>query len=191
MTTEITNSICIKDLPIFQSAIKPICDDINRAKRNGVDIGELVINQYVYESNSSNVCFMTDYIHSLSNLIELFNELYNTQLYELRIDDIVRKNQFNANWFQFIFKEINNAFNSYISDRYLFDDFGIYYSETSLITIPYLYNVFSDNFILLLNGILDNDAIKLIKSRISKEFIYNHLYDRIFEQFEDLYLPFY
>ena len=187
----ISKIIYIKDLLILQSPIifEKIEKYVREAERKGVYIGDLAMNPYIYKSRSLDVPFLIDYIRSLHNTIEIFRDIYDEYLYELRLLNCINENY--QDQFQFIFSAINNTFNSSLSDQYLFEDFGMYHSEVSDSTIMSLYETFNDYFIFYMSNAVSNQFnLKLFVQRKSLKYL-PHIYDKIFEQFEYIYLPFY
>lgn len=193
-TNDTSNKIIIsyiKSLIVFQSpsAYTLIKDYVEDARKKGVEIGNLIVNSYIYSAKSLNIWFLIDYIKSLDNLVCTFRDIYDEYLYEIKmkgVDDIYN----NLYDFHIIFNAINNTFNKYICDQYLLDDFGIYQSETSLITIMSLYEVFNDYFVYTMKDKVDYMTLKKIVQIKSIKYL-PYIYDKIFEQFEDIYLPFY
>jgi hypothetical protein len=183
--------VYIKDLLIFQSPIiyAMIDEYINKAKQHGVYIGELTMNSYIYESRSLDVSYLMNYIKSLSNLVSIFRDIYDNDLYNLSlhgIDNII----YDIDHFQIIFSAVNNTFNVYLDDQFLFEDFGTYQSKISLDTVMAMYESFNKNFTLSLKDIVPSNILKKISMSRNIKYL-PYVYDRIFEQFESIYLPFY
>ena len=187
----LTRRVYIKDLLIFQSPIiyAMIDEYINKAKQKGVYIGELTMNSYIYDSRSLDVSYLINYIKSLSNLVDIFRDIYDDDLYNLRlngIDNII----YDMDQFQMIFSAINNIFNAYLDDQFLFEDFGTYQSKISLETVMAMYDTFNKYFTLSLRDIVPCNILKSINMRRNIKYL-PYIYDKIFEQFECIYLPFY
>ncbi len=190
---KLSRLIYIKDLLIFQSntVYKMIEEYVESAKLKGVSIGDLATNSYIFESRSLDVSYLINYIKSLNNLAGVFRDLYDDYLYKLRlqlsIDDIIYQDD---NQFQMIFNAINNTFNRYLDDQYLFEDFSIYQSQTSVETCMALLDTFYEYFTFLMSKYIDKDYLKqfIMQNNIALSQI---IYDKIFEQFEYIYLPFY
>lgn len=183
--------IYIKDLLIFQSPIiyKMVEKYVIDAQKRGVYIGELTMNSYIYESRSLDVSFLTNYIRSLDNLVKIFRDIYDEYIYELKLNNYINENY--KDNFHFIFFAINGVFNNYLNDQYLFEDFSIYHSETSDITIMALFETFNDYFVFYTKESVNNlNFLKLFVRRKSLKYL-PYIYDMIFEQFEYIYLPFY
>ena len=186
MKFELIKQINIKDLAIFQypEVIKLIEKDIYDSYSKGINIGEITVNTYIYETKSTDIYFMMRYIKTLNGLAEVFRELYDNLIYTLRLEKMIGSDIYNDNTnFQFIFNAINNSFNMIINDRYLFEDFCIYFSDTSLNTCIELYDTFTYNFISLLCGTVDAN---ILKSLCMNKNIFNisQLYAKIYQQFE-------
>lgn len=186
----LTNSVKIKDLYIlqFNDSFKLIEKYIKNSYKNGVYIGELCVNPYIYESRNLDLPFLVNYIESLDSLVKLFRDIYDEYIYDLRLYEEVNNN-YSIN-FHIIFNDINNTFNSYLSDQFLFEDFSIYQSETSLKTSIELYNKFNENFIFFMKNIIDRSKLQLFIHHKNIKYL-PYIYDKIFEQFEYIYLPFY
>lgn len=188
--------LCIKDLLVFKSPlIYHMCEKyIESSKQKGVDIGNLFINPYVFQSRSLDVPYLLKYIESLDKLAGVFREIYDEYLYTLRVDGYIDNHIYdiinNTDKFHMIFNAINNKFNAYINDQYLFEDFGIYQSSTSLETCMTLYEEFNDSFIRSMIDLVDPKRLKFIIMQKSSRYLHN-IYYKIFEQFEGIYLPFY
>lgn len=182
--------IYIKDLLIFQSRdiFAMIEKYVRSAEKKGVYIGELAMNPYIYQSRSLDLSFLINYIHSLDNLAGIFRNIYDEYIYELRLGGYIDRNY--KDNFHFIFYAINNTFNLYLQDQYLFEDFSIYHSETSDITIMALWETFNDYFIFYIKDYCNISNLKLFIKRKGLKHLPS-IYDRIFEQFEYIYLPFY
>lgn len=186
----------IKDLLVFKSPmIHHMCEKyIESSNQKGVNIGELFINPYIFQTRSLDVPYLLKYLESLDKLAGVFRELYDEYLYSLRINGYIDDNIYdiinNTNNFHMIFNSVNNKFNAYINDQYLFEDFGIYQSSTSLETCLALYEEFNDSFIRSLLDLIDANKLKIIIMQKSSRYM-QIIYHKIFEQFEGIYLPFY
>jgi hypothetical protein len=187
----VSRIVYIKDLLIFQSPIVYAMVDeyINSAKQNGVYIGELSMNSYIYETRSLDVSFLINYIKSLDNIAKIFRQIYDDDLYNIRlhgINDII----YDIENFQMVFNAINNTFNAHLYNQMAFEDFGTYYSNTSLNTCMAMYETFNDYFAFSFRDIENPSVLKLINMRRNIRYL-PYIYDKIFEQFECIYLPFY
>lgn len=185
--------VYIKDLLIFQSnsVYKLIESNVENARRNGVELGELVVNSYMYKHRSLDIGCLIPYIRALDNMIKVFRDLYDDEIYTLRLENLITDEVYNnINGFHNIFNAINNTFNAYLCDQFLFEDFGIYQSQTSLETILALYETYNDYFIMSLRDYVNPNILKISIMNRSTRYI-QYIYDKIFEQFEDIYLPFY
>lgn len=182
--------IYIKDLLIFQSPTiyQMIEKYIEDAKQKDVFIGYLAMNQYIYESRSLDISFLINYIKSLDKITGVFRDIYDEYIYELRLKELL--DSVNKTDFHMIFNAVNNKFNLYLTDQYLFQDFGIYRSQTSLETIMNMYETFNDYFIYSLLGKISPNELKILIYKKNFKYL-PYIYDKIFEQFEDIYLPFY
>lgn len=182
--------IYIKDLLIFQSPTiyQMIEKYIEDAKQKDVFIGYLAMNQYIYESRSLDISFLINYIKSLDKIAGVFRDIYDEYIYELRLKGLL--DSVNKTDFHMIFNAVNNKFNLYLTDQYLFQDFGIYRSQTSLETIMDMYETFNDYFIYSLLGKIPPNELKILIYKKNFKYL-PYIYDKIFEQFEDIYLPFY
>lgn len=186
----------IKDLLVFKSPIiHHMCEEyIESSNQKGVSIGDLFINPYVFQSRSLDVPYLLKYIESLDKLAGVFREIYDEYLYSLRIDGYIDNHIHdiisNSDSFNMIFNSINNKFNAYINDQYLFEDFGIYQSSTSVETCMALYEEFNDSFTRSMIDLVDPKRLKFIIMQKSSRYLQN-IYYKIFEQFEGIYLPFY
>ena len=189
---KIIKRIYIKDLLILQSPIvyKMIEPYMNSARQKGVYIEELAMNLYIYEYKSLDIPYLVNYFKALNNLANLFRDIYDYELYILRIQNHIDDSIYNENSFQMIFNAMNNDFNLYLDDRYLFEDFSIYQSETSLFVIQSLFDTFNNQFSLFLEPFVNRGIIQMMTAKRIKNFI-NYFYDKIYEQFECIYLPFY
>ena len=190
-TTNQIRILYIKNLLVFQalSIYQLIEKYIDESRRRGVEIGDLVVNPYVYNSKSLDISFLVSYIKSLNNLSGVLRDIYDDYLYDLNmmgVDGLYN----NLYDFHIIFNAANNTLNKYLDDQYVFEDFGIYQSETSLDTIMAIYESFNDYFVYTIKGRVDPLLLKrMIQIKSTKYLPY--IYDKIFEQFEDIYLPFY
>ena len=186
----LTRLTYIKSLLIFQSPIvyEKIEKYVLDAKQMGVSIGDLAINPYVYSTRSFDVSFLVNYIQSLDNVIRVFRNIYDDYLYELRLHGNI-DNNYKDN-FHVIFNAVNNTFNLYLDDRYLFEDFSIYHSETSLGVIMLMYDAFNEHFIFYMKNNVDSRVLKSLIQRKNLKYL-PYIYDNIFEQYEYIYLPFY
>lgn len=182
--------IYIKDLLIFQppTIYQMIEKYIEDAKQKDVFIGYLAMNQYIYESRSLDISFLINYIKSLDKITGVFRDIYDEYIYELRLKGLL--DSVNKTDFHMIFNAVNNKFNLYLTDQYLFQDFGIYRSQTSLETIMDMYETFNDYFIYSLLGKISPNELKILIYKKNFKYL-PYIYDKIFEQFEDIYLPFY
>lgn len=190
----ITNQIrilYIKNLLIFQapSIYQLIEGYINDSRRRGVEIGDLVVNPYIYNSRSLDVSFLISYIKSLNNLSEVLRNMYDEYLYDLTMKGAggLYNNLYD---FHIIFNSVNNVFNRYLVDQFLFEDFGIYQSKTSINTIMAMYESFNNYFVYTNKEKVDAFLLKKMVQTKSAKYL-PYIYDKIFEQFEDIYLPFY
>lgn len=186
MKSSIINQIKIKDLKILQTpwVYKEIENDILSAERKGICIWELPVNPYIYETRSMNIEFLCKYIKTLDGLAGVFRELYDNLVYKLRLEKLIDFDMDDSS-FQFIFNAVINAFNRYIDDRYLFDDFCIYMSDVSLQTGIILYDVFNSVFIALFGNMIDSNKLRyqcIYKNMINPSIIYTNIY----KQFEPI-----
>lgn len=184
---ELAEPIRIKQLPIVTvpTYVNMLKDHLAIAQQSGVNIGELAVNVYIYESEDP--IFLVEYIKMLCNLTKVFRSIYDNELYLLRSHGYIdNKIYFNLN-FHNIFNEVNNKFNIYLDNQFTFDEFGIYHSEISLDTSIAMLEVFNDTIILALKDFIDPNLVKFIfnKFRLKN----NHaLYDEIFNQLENVFL---
>ena len=163
---------------------------INSAKQKGLYLDELVINPYILQSRSLDVSYLFKYLESLDKLAGVFRELYDEYIYTLRLNGWVNDIIYSIDKFHEIFNAINNKFNSYLTDQYLFEDFSIYQSETSLETCMAMYDTFNEYFMMSLLDIAEPNKLKYLIMQKSIRYS-QYIYDKIFEQFEYIYLPFY
>lgn len=190
--TTLTFITRIKDLlilkcPSFSNISKGYLES---AKRKGVDLGELIINPYIFQSRSLDVSYLFKYLESLDNLARIFREIYDEYIYTLKLNGYINDTIHNIDNFHIIFNAINNTFNLYLSDQFIFEDFGIYQSETSLITCMAMYETFNEYFMNTLLDLVEPHNLKLLIMQKSIRYS-QYIYDKIFEQFEYIYLPFY
>ena len=188
----LSNMTRIKDLlilkcPAFSDASKIYIDS---AKQKGVDLGELIVNPYIFQSRSLDVSYLFNYLESLDNAAKVFREIYDEYIYTLRLNGWVNDIIYSIDKFHEIFNAINNKFNSYLTDQYLFEDFSIYQSETSLETCMAMYDTFNEYFMMSLLDIAEPNKLKYLIMQKSIRYS-QYIYDKIFEQFEYIYLPFY
>lgn len=190
----ITKVLYIKDLLVLQapSIYKMIEGTVQSAKRKNLFIGDLVVNPYIYDSRSLDVSYLFKYLEALDKVANVFRKLYDEFLYSLRLEGIIDDELYSGiDNFHMIYNAINNTFNSYLVDQYLFQDFGIYRSPTSLETCTKLYETFNDYCVYSLIDIVNDPArLKLRMFRQNIKYL-NYIYDELFEQFEPIYLPFY
>lgn len=192
----ISNPVFIKDLIILQNpkVFEMIKPDVEAAKKYGVNIGYLHVNSFVYEYKTTNIIFLRNYIKTICILVEAFGNMFHDEIYTLRVQGLLNDEcyleLYNDNTFHWIFNDINNTFNIYIDDIFLHDDFYIYGSETSLEVILILYNIFSEDIVTALKPYV-NYNILMKMNGIRTVRWYPYLYDKIFQNLEDLYLPFY
>ena len=196
---DLTNQIRIRDLLIYKSPITfaMISEYLINAIQRGIHIEDLVVNPYIYESRSMDVSYLINYIKSLDNVSKIFNDLYFDYLYKIRLEELINDNLADILYnkskdsFNIIFFNINNTFNMYLDNQYLFEDFGIYMSQTSLETIIALYNTFNDQFVSSLKGYINPNLLKYHTTLSQGSEFIRDIYNQIYEQFEPIYLPFY
>lgn len=174
----------------YPSIYNLISKYVDSAKQKGVYIGELLINPYVYASKSFDVSFLVNYIESLNNVAGVFRDIYDEYLYALVLQKSIDNSVYGIDMFHYIFNDINNTFNEYLNDRYSFEDFSIYHSETSLDTIMAMFETFNNSFKWYMSSITDTNLVSEVIGNKSIKMI-PYVYDKIFEQFEYIYLPFY
>lgn len=183
---ELANQIRIKDLAVLRTecCMNMIESYIETAFKSGVDIGELAVNIYVYESEDP--IFLVEYVKMLCNLSKVFRDILDNSLYTLRLYKIVNESVYNIN-FHNIFNEVNTKFNTFIDEQFLFDEFGIYHSEISLETSIAMYEVFNDSVILSLKEFVDPNLLKFIFNKHSVKYL-QKIYEEIFNQLENVFL---
>ena len=184
---DLAEPIRIKQLPLFTipTYVNMISEYLAIAQQNGVNIGELAVNVYIYESEDS--IFLVEYIKMLCNLTKVFRDIYDNELYLLRSQGFIdHKIYFNLN-FHNIFNEVNNKFNIYLGDQFLFDEFGIYHSEISLDTSIAMLEVFNDTIILAIKNFVDPNIVKFIFNKFRLKNLHA-IYDNIFNQLENVFL---
>lgn len=192
----IPNPVRIKDLLIFQNdeIIDIIRKDIEFAQNHNVYIGELFINRFIYEERSTDLSILRIYLKMLNAIIKVFNDIYSDEIYTLRLEGLITDKEYleiyNNNVFHQIFHDMNNEFNTFIFDSYVFDDFLIFYSETSLGVILQLYQTFNQTIVSLLSPYVDRNILISINAQRTVRF-FPFIYDKIFEQLDDAALPFY
>ena len=127
----------------------------------------------------------------MSNVINVFRNMYDDYLYNLRLENLIDDyiEEYEPDTFHIIFNAINNTFNAYLDDQYLFMEFGTHLSQTSLETIMGMYEAFNDQFVMEFKQYVNINKLKILIMKNMK-FI-NHIYNRIFDQYEPIYLPFY
>ena len=196
---DLVNQIKIGDLLIYKSPITfaMIYEHLNSALEKGVHIEDLVVNPYIYTSRSMDVSYLINYIKSLDNIAKVFNDLYFDYLYTIRLGELINDNiadilyNRSKDIFNNIFFNINNTFNLYLEDQYVFEDFGIYMGQTSLEVIIALYNTFNDQFISSLKGYINPNLLKYHTTLSQSSEFMHFIYDKLYMQFEPIYLPFY
>lgn len=201
---EVANTIKIKDLPIMKSEdffhiVEP---HIEESLRNGVNLGEMVVNPNIYGEESNRLFdyrFTTGYICALNCMVRFFRKLFNKELFILRTIGIYNQSLYDIN-FHNIFNEINKNFNIYIDDYYILDQFFILGSDLSVETFLLLYEVFNNIIVFEVDKVLKTDNISRevdIKYSIYKErkfhFYTLQLYEEFYGEFDDkdIYLLFY
>lgn len=193
----ITNPVRIRDLMLFKydEVLNIIKDDIELSKNNGIYLGELFVNKFVYESKSTDLLFIRLYIKILNSIAIVFNDIFSDQIYNLRLDDLLDDKEYtdiyNKDIFHQIFNEMNNEFNTFVDDLFIFDEFLIYGSEISLEVILIIYEIFNQNIVSLLSAYIDRNILININSKRTVRY-FSYIYDKLFEQFENVAgLPFY
>lgn len=185
---ELSKPILINDLIIYRypDLFQFIEKYIESARQKGVCIGQLIVNKYIYENHS--LCIV-NYIKSLDELISVFRDLYDQTLHQLSLDRKLKSFIYNLNNFHDIFNEVNNIFNKFLDDMYLFEEFSIFQSQVSIETCIAMCETFNDAMIFHLKEYVDINELKRINVNRMKNF--HLIYDRIFVLFEYVYLPFY
>lgn len=196
MNDIMVNPIRIKDLMILQydEIINIIREDVESAKLAGVYIGELYVNRYVYESRSTDLAFLRNYIKTLNAIANVFGDIFHDEIYTLRLEDLLDNEAYleiyNENTFHWIFDKINQTFNTYVDDMYIFDEFYIYGSEISSEVVLFLYNTFNEYLVSSLMPYVNYNILLKMNGQRTVRY-YPYIYDKLFQQLEDLYLPFY
>lgn len=181
---ELANQIRIKELPAFYTAAgcRMMENSLIAAYSNGVDIGELAVNSFVYDYDD--IVFSVEYIKMLCKLSTIFKDIYDNNIYALRVQGHLQ-NIPDIN-FHFIFNEINNKFNAYVDDMYIFEESGIYQSEIALETTTALYDIFNDTIVLALKDFVEPLVSKYIFNKVNVKYLQN-IYDNIMTQLQNVF----
>lgn len=196
MCYPITNPIRIKDLIIFRNpdVFNIIKSDVESAQKYGVYIGELFINNFIYEYKTTDIIILRNYIRTLNILAKTFGDMFNDTIYTLRLQGLLKDEEYeelcNENIFHWIFHHINHEFNTFVDDIYIYEEFFIYGSEISLELILILYDAFNENIVTALKPYINYHILMRMNGTRTVRW-YPYLYDKIFQNLEDLYLPFY
>ena len=183
---ELANPIRIKEMPVFNilSCNVMMNDYIILAHTNGVNVPELYANVHVYEADD--IIFSVEYIKMICNLAKIFREIYDNELYYLRLNGIISHEIYSKIDFHKVFGNVNNQLNSFIDDQYLMYEFGVYHSEISLETSMAMYEVFNDSLIEQMKGYADEKLLKFIFNKHNVKYIQN-IYESIFLQLENVF----
>lgn len=178
------NQVRIKELPAFYAVTGQIMIDawLSKVIKTGVNIGELAVNSFVYDYDD--MVFSVEYIKMLCNLSIIFREIYDNNIYALRIQGHLQ-NIPDIN-FHDIFNEVNNRFNAYVDDMYLFEESSIYESEIALETTTALYDVFNDTIILALKDYVEPFISKYIFNTVNVKYLQN-IYNNIMIQLQNVF----
>lgn len=189
---DIINQMKIKDLLILRCPGVFQCfeETIEKSNQKNLNILDLTLNPYIYETRSSDIGYLIKYLNSLDGLADVFRELYDNFIYELRVANLLDESIYNNDQFHYIFNAINDELNYFVNNQYAFEDFGIYMGQTSLETCIALYDKFVDYFVRCLSGKIDANFLKSFCMQRNIRNIYD-IYESIFEKFEEIYLPFY
>ena len=183
---ELANPIRIKEMPIFNllSCKKMIEDWLIKANNNGVNVLELFANIYVYDADD--MIFSVEYVKMICNLSIIFREIYDSQLYELRLNGIIDKETYSKINFHIIFNEINNVLNFFIDNQYDVYEFGIYHSEISLEITMAMYSVFIAKLTDVLKDTVNPGLLKMNFNKHNVKYIQD-IYEKIFLQLENVF----
>lgn len=183
---ELANQIRIKEMPIFNilSCNKMMSDHLIKAYTNGVNVPELYANVYVYDADD--IIFSVEYVKMVCNLTTIFKEIFDNQLYALRLKGLINNEIYSSINFHTIFSTVNDQFNSFIDDQFLMYEFGIYHSEISLETSIVMYEAFNDAVVNILKDFVDIKILKFIFNKHNLKYIQN-IYDSIFTQLENVF----
>lgn len=173
---ELTNLKPIKELPIMNNDKRYFVEEyIQSCFKNGVDIGELMINPYVYNHKFLDTRFCIIYFKVISAICNFFRNLFDQQIFLIRnIKDAPPLPLYDINFHE-IFSYINTTLNVYVDDVYIWDDFLIYGSETSFEIFYIMYDQFNE---ILMERITEKVSDKLFISRMQlykMNVQYNHL----------------
>ena len=144
---ELANPTRIKEMPIFNVMS---CRDMTsawllKANSSGVNVLELNANAYVLDCDE--MIFSVEYVKMICNLAIIFREIFDMELYSLRLKNMISNEAYMSINFHEIFCKVNDQFNSFIEvldGEYLVYEFGIYHSEISLETSISMYEAFND-----------------------------------------------
>ena len=184
---DLCNPIKIKELPVFysNSGIRMIEKWLAIAVKNGVDIGDLIVNSVVY--NYEEPIFTIEYIKMLCNLTNIFRNIYDNNLYHIRLQGLISDDVYSNISFHNIFNEINNIFNFLMNDGiYLFEEMEIYQSEISIEVAVALYDKFNDSIISALKDFVDPKLLVFIFNKINMKHL-QIIYDSIKVQFTNVF----
>lgn len=183
---ELANPIRIKEMPIFNisSCNNMMSAWLKQAYINGVNVPELYANIFVYDTDD--MIFSVEYVKMICNLSIIFREIFDNQLYSLRLKGLISNEIYSNINFHNIFNEVNDKFNSYIDDQFLMYEFAIYHSEISLETSMAMYEAFSDTIINILKDTIDIKILQFIFNKHNMRYI-QIIYEKIFLQLENVF----
>lgn len=183
---ELANAMRIKEMNIFNvvSCRNMMESWLNKAKDNGTIVPELFANVHVYEADD--MVFSVEYVKMICNLAIIFRELYDTKLYDLRINGLINKDIYSKINFHEIFSEINDVLNFFIDNQYDMYEFGIYHSEISLETSMALYSVFNTKLTNILKDFVDINILNMNFNKHHVKYIQD-IYEKIFLQLENVF----
>ena len=198
---EVANTIKIKDLPIIKSEdffhiVEPYFEE---SMKNGVHLEEMILNPNIYGEESNRLFdyrFTAGYICAISCMIRFFKDLFDKELFNLRMSGIHERSVYDINFHE-IFNEINKTFNTYVDDLYILDQFFILGSELSIETFLLLYGVFNNIMVSEIDRVLSTNREDIIKYSMYKQrkfhFHILELYEEFWGNFDDkdIYLLFY
>lgn len=180
---ELANPILMKDLPVFKmSTYSNMMNGwINKAIQKGVDIGNLSVNSYVYEYDDP--IFLVEYIKMVCNLGIIFRDIYDTELYNLRMSGYIN-NIYSDMDFNTIFNHMNTNLNLFLDQSFRFEETEIYHTEITLDISTKIYNIFVNDLITQVSKVVNINPLQLrsifIRNKIKNiEFISKEIYTQL------------
>ena len=187
---ELANQPKIKYLPAFiiPSCLNMMRFHIESAYKNGVNIGEFGCNSFIYQ-NDDLIC-QVEYIKMACNISNIFKDIYNELLYNLRLEGYIDNSIYPFINFHKVMNEVNNTFNSFIEDEYIFEEVTIYSSEISIETSIEMYDTFTNCIINELSSYINPNLLKYVFNKFNITNI-QIIQDKIMTQIANIFTVFY